>query len=334
MTELWMGAYTANMGGDGRGICALRLSDHGLQYQGVAAVAGSPSFLVHSANGGMLYAVDEGSGRVEAFARTGRGAELVPVGGQPTTGTTPCHLSVTPEWLYASNYGSGSVDVFPLAEDGSVGPVAVTLNPAIETGTASGPAEEQDGPHAHSTLTFGDTVLVADLGSDRVFVYRWRDGRLDLDTAIEFPAGTGPRDFVVSPVAGKVFVLGELDGSVFTLGGGRNLKIMRAGHTGAVAGDHAAGLAIDSGGRFLYTGLRGSNRVVVLDSLTLEPIAEVPSGGTIPRHLCLVGATLLVANQESGTVASFRIDAETGVPTPSGQPLFVDSPSYLLADVD
>lgn len=327
-----MGAYTANMGGDGRGISALRQSDHGLQYQGVAAVAGSPSFLAHGHSAGRLYAVDEGSGRVESFARAGRGTELIPAGGQPTTGPSPCHLSVTPEWLYASNYGSGSVDVFPLDADGSIEPVAVTLNPAIETGTPSGPAEEQDGPHAHSTLPFGDTVLVADLGSDRVFVYRWREGRLEFDAAIEFPAGTGPRDFVVSPVAGKVFVLGELDGSVFTLGGGRNLRIMRAGQAGARAGDHAAGLAIDPAGRFLYTGLRGSNRVVVLDSLTLEPIAEVPSGGRIPRHLCLVGSTLLVANQESGTVATFRINAETGVPTPSGQPLFVDSPSYLLAE--
>lgn len=331
MTELWMGGYTANLAGTGRGICALRLTDHGLQYLGVAAETGSPSFLALGADSRTLYAVDEGAGRVEAFRRTGDGVELQPLGGQPTTGTVPCHLSATPEWLYASSYGSGSVDVFPLGADGSISRVAHSLHPAAETGAQEGPAPEQDGPRAHSTLVFGDTVLVADLGTDRVFVYRWVEDDLICESAIEFPSGTGPRDFVVSPVAGKVFVLGELSGAVFTLGGGRKLQIVRAGPSVALAGDHAAGLAVDASGRFLFTGMRGSNRVVVLDSLTLEPIAEVPSGGNIPRHLCLIGSTLLVANQDSGTLAGFRIDSETGVPTPWGSTLFVDSPSYLLA---
>lgn len=330
MTLIWAGSYTNNMGGFARGISALRLTDRGLQYLGLAAVTGSPSFLAHSATPGALYAVDEGSGRVEAFRVKGSGASLAVLGGQPTTGTLPCHLTATPDWLYASNYGSGTVDVFPLADDGSIGPVAHTLAPAAESGTPPGPAEEQDAPHAHSTLAFGDTVLVADLGTDRVYIYRWRDGVPQLESGIELPPGTGPRDFAVSPVAGKIFLVGELGGSVFILGGGRNLQVLRAGSTAAQAGDHAAGLAVEATGRFLYTGLRGSNRVVAIDSQTLQPVAEAQCGGDVPRSLCVVGETLLVANQDSGTATTFALDGQSGAPVPSGQPLFVDTPTCLL----
>lgn len=330
MTLIWAGSYTDTMGGYSRGISALRLTSRGLQYLGLAAATGSPSFLAISETTGILYATDEGNGRVEAFARKGKGAALVPLGGQPTSGTLPCHLAVTSQWLYASNYGSGTVDVFPLQADGRIGTLATTLSPG--SGLPNGPAPEQDGPHAHSTLAFGDTVISADLGTDRVHLFRWRDESLELETSIEFPAGTGPRDFVISPVAGKIFVLGELGGSVFTLGGGRNLQILRSGRTGASAGDNAAGLAIDPTGRFLYTGLRGSNRVAVIDSQTLQPIADVPSGGETPRNLCIIGDMLLVANQGSGTVATFQLDPDSGVPTATGAPLFVDTPTYLLPD--
>lgn len=330
MTLVWAGSYTDTMGGYSRGISALRLTDRGLQYLGLAAVTGSPSFLVISESTGLLYAVDEGNGRVEAFSRTGKNAALVALGGQPTSGLLTCHLSVTAEWLYACNYGSGTVDVFPLDEEGRIRPLVHTLSPGSD---ARGPLLEQDGPHTHSTLAFGDTVIVADLGTDRVYLYRWHGQDLDLESAIEFPPGTGPRDFVVSPVAGKIFLSGELGGNLFTLGGGRNLQIVRSGSTGAAPGDHGAGLAVDPTGRFLYTGLRGSDRVVVIDSNTLQPIADVPSGGEWPRNLCIVGNTLLVANQKSGTVTTFRLDPRTGVPTPDGPGLFVDSPTYLLPDL-
>ena len=335
MTVLWVGAYGPSMSGDARGVSALRLAGRGLQYLGISAATESPSYLAHSAIAGVIYAVNEGAGRVGAFRRGHNGVVLDALGEQETTGTLPCHILATQEWLYVSNYGSGSVDVFPLLADGTIGTVAQTLNPAVESGVGPGPEpEQQDGGHAHSTLAFGDTVLVADLGTDRVFVYRRVDGELTVESAIEFPAGTGPRDLVVAPAAGKIFLLGELSGTVFALGGGRQLRIMRAGTPAAQPGDHAAGLVVEPSGRFLYAGMRGSDRIVVFDSLTLEPLGELPSGGTTPRNLCTTDGYVLAANQDSGTVNAFWIDQESGLLTPSGQPLFVDSPTFLLPDTD
>ncbi|HEU4849262.1 MAG TPA: beta-propeller fold lactonase family protein [Terrimesophilobacter sp.] len=324
---MWVGSYTENMGGFSRGISAVRLTEKGLQLLGLGVVASSPSYLIHATVPGVIYAVDEGLNRVEAFHRKSKAANLTVMGGQATSGSLPCHLAATADWLYASNYGTGQVDVYPLDAQGYIGALHQSL-----MSTGKGPKPEQDGPHAHSTLAFGDTAITADLGTDRVNVYRWQDAVLGLESSLELPAGTGPRDFAVSPVAGKIFLLGELGGSVFVLGGGRNLQVLKAGEAGAAPGDHAAGLVVDPTGRFLYTALRGSNRIVAIDANTLQPIADLPSGGDTPRGLCIVGNLLLVANQKSGTIAAFQLDPQTGVPIMVGTPLFVDSPTCLLPD--
>ena len=327
MTLLWAGSYTESLGGFSRGISAVKLGEKGLQFAGFGAITSSPSYLIHSPVPGVIYAVDEANGRVEAFHRKGKSTNLSPMGGQPTSGTRPCHLAATNQWLYASNYGTGQVDVYPLDAEGKIGELRQSL-----TSSGSGPKPEQDGPHAHSTLAFGDTAITADLGTDRVNVYRWVDGQLGLESSVELPAGTGPRDFAVSPTAGKIYVVGELGGSIFTLGGGRNLQVVKSGSAGASPGDHAAGLVADATGRFLYTALRGSNRIVAINAETLEPIADLPSGGDGPRGLCIVGNLLLVANQNSGSIVAFQLDPQTGVPMMVGSPLLLDSPTCLLPD--
>lgn len=327
MTLLWAGSYTATMGGFSRGISAVRITDKGLQFAGIGAVTSSPSYLTHSMVPGVIYAVDEANNRVEAFRRKPKSTTLVPMGGQRTTGTRPCHVAATEQWLYVSNYGTGEVDVFPLGDDGAIGP----LHQSIPS-SGSGPHPEQRGPRAHSTLAFGDVAITADFGTDRVNMHRWVDGALTLEASLELPPGTGPRDLAVSPVAGKIFLLGELSGSVYVLGGGRNLQVMKAGKSGAMAGDNASGLVIDPTGRFLYTGMRGSNRIVAINADTLEPFADLPSGGDTPRGLCIVGNLLFVANQGSGTIAAFQLHPQTGVPMMVGTPLFIDTPTCLLPD--
>ncbi len=327
MTLLWAGSYTASMGGFARGISAVNITQKGLQLAGVGAVTSSPSYLIHSMVPGVIYAVDEANSKVEAFHRKNKSTTLVSMGSQQTSGTRPCHLAATAEWLYVSNYGTGEVDVYPLDASGKIGAVHQTL-----FSEGRGPHPEQQGPHAHSTLAFGDIAITADFGTDQVRMWRWIDGQLKLESTLQLPPGTGPRDLAVSPTAGKIFLLGELSGSVYVLGGGRNLQVMKAGKSGGKPGDNASGLVIDPTGRFLYTGMRGSNRLLAIDADTLEPFAELPSGGDTPRGLCMVGNLLFVANQGSGTIAAFQLDPQTGTPMMVGTPLFIDTPTCLLPD--
>ncbi|MEO9015348.1 MAG: beta-propeller fold lactonase family protein [Terrimesophilobacter sp.] len=320
------GCYTGSQG-KGQGVGALRpRADGSLEYLGLAVAASSPSFVANGVGGRVVYAVDEANSRVEAFSRTD-GFELLPLGGQDTSGPAPCHLAVAEHWLYVANYGSGVIDVFPLVADGRIGPMAQFL-----TASGRGPKPEQDGPHAHSTF-LGPSVLTADLGLDQVHIHRRRDGLLTRTGSLDLPPGTGPRDFA-SPAGSDgslVYVIGELAAAVFALRvRADGVSIVASGQAVAepVEGDHGAGLQVSGDGRFLYSGLRGSNRIIVIRTSDLSPVADVSCGGDWPRNLTLVGDMLYVANQRSSTVTSFLIDAD-GIPRPVGEPEPVPSPTFL-----
>jgi 3-carboxymuconate cyclase len=324
----WAGSYTPTLEGSAQGIGALRArADGSLEFLGLAAATSSPSFLATAAGGRVVYSVDEANSRVEAFARTD-GFELRPLGGQATGGPLPCHISVTEDRLYVSNYGNGVIDVFPLAADGTIQAGAQSLD-----ASGGGPRAEQAGPHAHSTLVVGRRVLSADLGTDRVYVHELRDGLLTRVASVAVPPGTGPRDFVLSADGAVVYLIGELTASVFALSlAGDQVSIAASGRVVAdpVDGDHGAGLVISEDGRFLYSGLRGSNRIAVIRTDDLSPVMTIPCGGDWPRNLCLAGEMLYVANQRSSTIASFRVDGVSGIPQLIGDPEPVPSPTFVL----
>ena len=326
VTHVRVGGYSTTMGGDALGIGLLRWHHDGAGLEVLDTTpTSSPSFLAAVLEG-LLYATDE-AGRIEAF-RPGPRLTLQPLGGQPTSGGFPCHVSVTRDRLFVSNYLDGSIDVFSLTVDGRVDLLIQTL-----PSEGSGPNPVQQGPHAHSTLLRGSTLLSADLGADRVHVHALMHGQLVRTASVALPPGTGPRDLIA--LGGRTILLGELDGGLFALDERGRITATGSVSNDWLEGDHAAGFAIDTAGRFGYTGLRGSNRIAVFRAADLSPVATVSSGGEWPRHLCVINArdtgdVLLVANQLSSTVAAFGLDPNTGIPFPLGSPANVASPTFLL----
>jgi 6-phosphogluconolactonase len=61
---------------------------------------------------------------------------------------------------------------------------------------------------------------------------------------------------------------------------------------------------------------------------TLKETGRVSTKGRTPRNFAIdpTGAYLLAANQESGTVVVFKIDAATGALTPTGDGVKVPAP--------
>src|SRR5690606_32104415 len=103
MTQFWTGGYGADMGGSATGI-GLLSGDEGrepttLAYRGAVAPAASPSWLAQHPSLDVVYASLEGSGAVQAFARTGESA-LSPLGGPVEAGAAVCHLAVAPSGDY------------------------------------------------------------------------------------------------------------------------------------------------------------------------------------------------------------------------------------------
>lgn len=323
--SFFVGAYTADMDGEARGIAVLdSRADGSLALRGVAAAADSPSYL--ASTGSDLYAVSEAAGQIVRFIR-GDGEALEYGATADAGGEAPCQLTLVGESLLVANYGTGSLGVLRTS------PFALTQT--LEA-TGSGPHEAQDGPHAHATISIGPTatVLSADLGADRIHQHTMVDGRLERVGSLTLPAGTGPRDFYQHP-SGVLWVLAELglELLVLTVGSDSLRVTATVPIPGREPGDHASAIAVSVDGRFAYVGLRGSDRVawfaVSADGATLTQAGWVPSGGEGPRHLVVEGNFLHVANQLSSTVATFKLN-DSGAPQLVREPEKVPSPTFLL----
>lgn len=127
--RLWLGGYTADMGGVAEGIGVLHVgsaaeqsSQGSLAFAGTAAVESSPSWLAAHPTLPVVYAALEAEASVQALRRTGD-ETLVRVGAPVPTGIATCHVAVAPDasMIVAAAYGDGNVAFVPLLADGSLG---------------------------------------------------------------------------------------------------------------------------------------------------------------------------------------------------------------------
>ncbi len=234
-----------------------------------------------------------------------------------------------------ANYSSGSVTVHPLDDDGAPG---VRTDVLDLHGRGPDP-DRQAGPHAHQVTPgrSGADVLITDLGADRVWRSRLdpHSGRLgEPVVAMPVPPGTGPRHLLVG-ADGALFLTAELAGALcWQDGGGRDQDHAR-GRVAASTTVHRtfpSEVVAGRDERFIYVANRGPDTVSVFgwEHGTATLIAEVPAGGSWPRHMALLFDHLYVANERSHTVTVFRLDPDTGIPCPQGAPIVEPNPACIL----
>lgn len=330
---IWTGCYTADGGGTGAGIGALAAAADGtLAWLGVAAGADSPSFLaVHPALP-VVYAVGEQSRTVRAYRRSGASG-LEPAGAAWPAGEAACHVAVDPlgRFLTVACWGDGQVLLFELDDDGG-------LAARFAAAASAAPGRPS---RAHASLMLADgRVMTTDLGHDLLRVWKYRPGQgLYLDHELALPHGSGPRH-LVQHASGCVFVVTEYSIEVAVVqrseetGTYRLAGVGPATTAGALAGDSAAEIALSADGKYAYVGVRGSNRIGVLavdaDGTSLQPLADVPSGGDWPRHHMVRNGFLYVAHERSHDVVTFRLDPASGLPgKPTGR-VALASPTALI----
>jgi 6-phosphogluconolactonase len=332
----------------------------------LAAKTVNPSFLAVHPNHRFVYAVnedplsigpyrDKGS-NVSAFAIDAGTGKLRLLNTVPANGTSTCYLSIdkTGKWVMIANFGSGSITVFPILPDGSLGPKAAFDQ---HIGKSVDP-NYQAGPHAHSIDVTPDNrfAVSSDLGMDKLLVYRFdvKTGALTPNTDgpsvnIRPPTG-GPRHFVfsanglfgysVAEMSGAVTVL-KVDPSRGTLtevqshlmkpasfDQNKNIVKLNPFHSGEIA--------LHPNGKFLYCSNRGPDTIAVFrvdpGKGTVTPVEEVSSRGLMPRTFALdpTGGYLFAANQASDDIATFRIDEQTGQLAPTRRLIKVNSPSCVV----
>jgi 6-phosphogluconolactonase len=331
----FIGSFTS-AGGQGITAAAVDRNTGALTVLGATDAVPDPSFLaigeVPGAGGTTLYAVSEtAEGAAAAFVIGGDVPRLI---GEvrPVNGNGPTHLALAAGHLVTANYGSGSVTALPVRSDGSLG-----LPSAVLQHEGSGPdTSRQAGPHAHQVLAdpSGQWVLSVDLGTDsvRVCALDARTGSLRLHGETALRPGSGPRHLAFHPAGTHAYVLNELEPTVTVCRwDAATGRLEPLGET-PVLPDDAEGAArtypsevvVSHDGRFLWTASRGhdSISVLTLDTTGEKPLlaAAVGCGGRWPRDLTLdpTGQWLYVANEHSGNVSWFAVDAETGVPVHAG----------------
>ncbi len=351
---VYLGTYT---GEKSQGIYRARL-DLGtgtVTEPELAAATANPSFLAVHPTRALLYAVNEtGSfgdrktGSVCAYAIEAQTGALTLLNQESSGGSGPAHLSVDPSGraVLVANYGGGSVASLPIAADGRLRPAASVI---AHEGASVHP-KRQTKPYAHAIKVApgGALAYAADLGADRLFVYR-----LDPSTATLTPAspasvavtpGSGPRHLAFHPRAPYLYVINELGLTVTAYrrdpatGGLTEVQTASTLPTGQAASPSfsTAEVVVHPSGRFLYGSNRGHDTIVVyaIDEATgrLTLVQHEPTQGSTPRGFGIdpTGRYLLAGNQRSDSVVVFRIDASTGRLTPTGQTLKVGSPVSVV----
>jgi 6-phosphogluconolactonase len=351
---LYVGTYTEGGRSDGIYLVHMNRRSGELLRVGSVNAGANPSFLAIHSNGGgggggrVLYALNEReNGAVSAFAVERATGGLTRLNEQPSDGGAPCFVSVDRSGRVAlvANYTGGSVALLPIQGNGALAPATSVVQHA-----GTGPnAERQEAPHAHCILPDPSNrfALAADLGADRVFVYR-----LDLDGKALRPVeggdavmrpGAGPRHIAFHPTLPLVFVANELDSTVATLRFDAERGTLAPLDTRSTVParwtgtNYPADTHIAANGRTLYVSNRGHNSIAVFSvaessgegALALEQL--VSTEGDWPRNFSLDRAErwLLVANQRSDSVVVFGRDPDTGRLTPSRQRIALPSPVCL-----
>jgi 6-phosphogluconolactonase len=206
----------------------------------------------------------------------------------------------------------------------------------------------QKGPHAHCVDLTPDNrfALASDLGTDRVYVYRFDSsaGKLTANdpACAQAEPGAGPRHLAFHPNGKWVYVIEEMgctitsysyDAGAGTLKSMQRISTLPAEFRGS---NTCAEVQVHPSGRFLYGSNRGHNSIAcfAVDAATgaLRLVGYEPTQGRTPRHFAIdpSGQLLLAANQDSNTIVSLRVNPETGVLAPTGQICQVANPVCLL----
>ena len=340
--------YLTLIGNFGTGIPAFRLDTTTGKLTSVGEVASTPTpaWMTVAPGGKFVYAVNEQKDSASAFSVDAKTGKLTPLNKVATKGKGPCHVSIdhTGKALFVANYGSGSLESFPILADGSIG----ERTGFIQNEGSSANKSRQSGPHAHSANISPDNrfLVLADLGLDKLFVYKIDPAAAKLTPndppSTSVKPGSGPRHFVFSPDAKFGYVITEIGNTIIGFSYDKQKgTLQEIQSVGTLPEDFkgqnsTAEIAISSDGKFLYGSNRGSGTIAVYSvnksTGMLTKVQDAASGGATIRSFGIdpTGQFLLAGLQEKNTVVEFRRDRNTGKLALTGEKVDADTPVCVM----
>jgi 6-phosphogluconolactonase len=341
---VWIGTTTPR-GGESQGIYRAEFDTEtgNLTQPTLAAEISSPGFLTQHPTLPILYSVcnlPEGAGPGVAAWKISEAPTLKLINAQPISDGGATHLAVDAQgrYLFTAQYGSGSVAMFPIDNEGQIQPRC-----DLQKHSGQGPdPSRQKSPHPHwvGVDPSDQFLMVPDLGIDQVVIYKIdrTNHRLVPHGSGSVPPGAGPRHMKFHPDGKQAYVLNEMALSVtefdYSAKDGtltpRDTVIALPEDKREIA-NTASEIRIHPDGRLLFTANRGHDSISAFridDTGKLTLVEQEPIRGSWPRNFNLdpTGRWLIVAGRNSNSLTLFSIDQETGNLIWTGKTLHCPTP--------
>jgi len=301
----------------------------------------NPSFVAMHPSHAFLYVLNEIAdyegeemGSLEAYAIDDESGELTLIN-RVAVGSIPAQLVVSPggDYLAVATYVGGTYELFPIAEDGSLGEAS-----SVAQQEGAGPHERQTAPHAHAVAfdPSGQYLAGADLGTDWVKVFTYADGNLEEVGAAMIATGSGPRHLAFHPNGERLYVINELTATITVLAFdpasgalGDELQTISTVPQNFPAHKSTAEILVHPSGKFLYASNRKFEDHPLADSIVAYSIDEdgllrligyTTHGMGFPRGFSIdpTGRWLYAMGQKNDTIEQFYIDPNSGLLTTTG----------------
>jgi 6-phosphogluconolactonase (cycloisomerase 2 family) len=352
--------------GNGRGIHLFHVdrTSGAMKPTGIVEMGTSPSCLALNAARTRLYSAnetdragDDKQGTISAFSVKQTDGSLDLLNTVRSGGAGPTYVSVHPggRHLLVGNYFGGSVAVLPILADGQLGDAsdvkvdAGTIGPTRATHAPPGSfaVSGHDRTHAHMIQAdpSGRFVLHADLGLDKIFVWRFDDqhGALIANDppSISLPSGDGPRHFHFHPNGrwlysiqeeGSTVVLFDYDSASGRLRERQTISTLPPGFAGS---NFCSEILVSVDGHYVYAGNRLHDSIAIFSVASdgrLTFVGEEWTRGNYPRSFAFdpTGRFLYCCNQRADAITVFRVNRGSGAISFTGHYAAVGNPSLIV----
>jgi 6-phosphogluconolactonase len=291
-----------------------------------------------------VYAVSESDGgSINSFSFDAAKGQLVLLNNVSSGGSGPCYVSMDDKskFVFAGNYGGGSVTAIPVLPDGSL---SADIQSFQHEGKSVKP--NQDKPHVHAAVLSPDNryLFVPDLGTDKINIYSVDYTKAKPLAAADpsfagIKVGGGPRHFTFHPNGKYAYVIhentGDITGFAYQAGKLKELQTVSMSSPTFAGNVHASDIHVSPDGKFLYGSMRGDIHALGIYTIDkkgkLKFVARQSTLGKIPRNFVIdpTGNFLLVGNQNSDEIIIFRRDQKTGLLTDTGKKISIGKPVCL-----
>jgi 6-phosphogluconolactonase len=309
----------------------------------------NPSFIIANKAKNVIAVISETAsktgGKITTFSYNKKTKIVTKINSQPTLGNNPCSIAFSPneEFLVVANYSGGNISVFPIDKNGVLSEASQEKS-YTKIGVNKA---RQEKSHMHCVV-FHPTekfVFITDLGGDVIQQIPFDESivkPLLFQKSVEnkLPDGVGPRHLVFSKNGKIAYATLELANQlgVFSFEDGKLQLLKRINLTNeeVVLDGSAAEIRLSNDEQFLYTSIRGDFNLLVafslLDEKNPKEIQRI-STQIKPRNFIITktGNYVLVGNQVSNTIISFKRDYKTGLLKETDLVFSVNKPSYFFS---